>query len=92
MKTLALSVAITAFSASALAAGIDSRAYTCAGLHALVETNRFIFIGNPNFQDFVVSGPYYCGGGQYVQLRSVPTSDNPECTVNYCVSVPDQQR
>ena len=92
MKTLALSLAVTVLSVSAFAAGIDSRAYTCAGLHALIQTNRFVFIGNPNFQDFVVVDRSYCGGGQYVQLRSVPTSDNPECLVNYCVSLPDQQR
>lgn len=92
MKTLVLIGAMLAFSVPASAAGIDSRAYTCAGLHGLVQSQGFVFIGNPTFQDFVVSGPYYCSGGQYVQLRSAPTSDNPECVVNYCIPYPDQQR
>jgi hypothetical protein len=73
-----------AFSSSAFAAGVDSRAYSCAGLHALVAANRFVFINYPSFMDFVVANASYCSGGDILQLRSVPTSDNPECLVNYC--------
>lgn len=71
---------------SAAAAGIDSRVYTCADLHGLVAARGFVFISQPAFGDFVVSSPRYCGGGDIVQLRSVPTADRPECTVNYCMS------
>ena len=83
MKTAAF-VATALFSASASATGIDSRVYTCADLHHLIAASGFVFISQPAFGDFVVAGPYYCGGGQTMRLRSVPTLDRPECTVNYC--------
>ena len=86
MKRSALMVAFALFSSSAFAAGVDSRAYTCAGLHALVAANRFVFINYPSFMDFVVANGSYCSGGEVIQLRSVPTSDNPECIINYCRS------
>lgn len=76
-----------ALGASAVAAGIDPRIYTCANLHSLIAAQGFVFISQPVFGDFVVSGPYYCGSGQVVQLRSVPTLDNPQCLVNYCVGI-----
>jgi hypothetical protein len=88
MKNLAALAALVAFSTSAFAAGVDSRTYTCADLHALIAANRYVFIGNPDFQDFVVADVSYCSGGayaSYIQLRSVPTRDNPECIVNYCL-------
>ena len=81
-----LVVAAMTFSSSAFAAGVDSRAYTCDGLHALVAASRFVFINYPSFMDFVVANASYCSGGEVIQLRSVPTSDNPECLVNYCRS------
>ena len=85
MKRLALIVTgAMALSASAFAAGIDSRTVTCANLQSLIATQGFVFISQP-FGDFVVSGGYYCGGGQVVQLRSVPTTDVPSCPVIYCV-------
>jgi len=77
-----------AFSSSAFAAGIDSHSYTCAGLHSLIAAKGFVFINNPNFEDFVVANTSYCAGSGGVQLqlqlRSVPTTDTPECLVNYC--------
>lgn len=84
MKRCALFVAAMTLSVSAVAAGIDSRAYTCDGLHALIAANRFIFINYPSFMDFAVANSASCSGGEIIQLRSVPTSDNPECLVNYC--------
>jgi hypothetical protein len=84
MKRCALFVAAMTLSVSAFAAGIDSRAYTCDGLHALIAANRFIFINYPSFMDFAVANSSSCSGGEVIQLRSVPTSDNPECLVNYC--------
>jgi hypothetical protein len=33
---------------------------------------------------FVVVNGSYCSAGEMLGLRSVPTSDNPECLVNYC--------
>jgi hypothetical protein len=87
MKKLLLVAAAIACNSSAFAAGIDSRAYTCSALHALIEEQGFVFIGNPDFQDFVRSDRVGCSGDQRIQLRSVPTSDNPECTVNYCIYV-----
>jgi hypothetical protein len=86
MKSFALIVAAMASSSSAFAVGIDSRAYNCAELHALIAANRYIYINNPSFRDFVVANASYCSGGEMIQLRSVPTRDNPECLVNYCRS------
>src|SRR6184192_1717380 len=83
-KWSALIIAAMSFSSSAFAAGVDSRAYTCDGLHSLVAANRFVFVNYPSFMDFVVANSSYCSGGEIIQLRSVPTSDNPECLVNRC--------
>jgi hypothetical protein len=80
----ALIVAGMTASSSAFAAGVDSRAYTCDGLHALVAASRFVFINYPSFMDFVVANGSICSAGEMLGLRSVPTSDNPECLVNYC--------
>ena len=85
MQRLALiAIGAMALSASASAAGIDSRTVTCANLQTLIAAQGFVFISQP-FGDFVVAGAHYCGGGQLVQLRSVPTVDGPNCPVNYCV-------
>ena len=77
----------TALSCSTFAAGVDSRAYTCPALQGLIVQYRYIYIGNPNFQDFVVADASMCGGGEHIQVRSVLTLDRPECLVNYCVPV-----
>src|SRR5215472_14391962 len=79
MKQFALIVAAITFSFSAFAAGVDSRAYTCDGLHALVAANRFVFVNYPSYMDFVVANGSYCSTGEINQLRSVPTSDNLQC-------------
>ena len=84
MKRFLPAVFAMAVSSSAFASGVDSRSYTCAGLHALVSANRFVFINYPSFMDFVVANASSCSGGEMLQLRSVPTSDSPECIVNYC--------
>jgi len=68
----------------AFAAGIDSHAYTCPELQRLILSTGFVFINNPNFDDFVVSNASYCSGSEMLQLRTVPTKDLPECPVNYC--------
>jgi hypothetical protein len=87
MKRIVLTaIIVMALSFPASAAGIDSRAYTCSALQALIAANRFIFISAPVFGDFVVSDAYYCSGGESADLRSVPTSDNPGCVVKYCTS------
>ena len=82
---LALALAAIALSSPAYAAGIDSRAYTCPQLQRLILSNGFVFIGNPNFADFVVANVSYCPGLGQLQTRTVPTTDLPECPVNYCV-------
>jgi hypothetical protein len=84
MKRSVLIVALALVSSSAFAAGVDSRAYTCDGLHALVAANRFVFVNYPSYMDFVVANGSYCSSGEIIQLRSVPTSDNPQCLVNRC--------
>jgi len=84
MKRIALVLAAMAFSPSALAAGIDSRAYTCPQLQGLIATYRFVFINNPNFDDFVVADHSYCSFSNIIIRRTVPTIDTPECPVNYC--------
>ncbi len=69
---------------------LGSRNYTCPELQRLILSNRFIFINNPNFEDFVVSDVSYCSGGGIsgiIRLRTVPTKDFPECPVNYCLPI-----
>jgi hypothetical protein len=85
MKTFPLVLAATLCAFPAFAAGIDSHAYSCSALHALIATKGFVFIGNPDFQDFVVSRAEGCSGDYYIQVRSVPTSDDAQCPVNYCI-------
>jgi len=52
MKKFALAIAVMAFIYSpTFAAGTDSRAYTCADLHALIAANGFVFISSPAFGD-----------------------------------------
>ena len=72
------------FAVPASAAGVNSRAVTCPALQALIAQQRFVFIGNPDFQDFVVSDRSVCSGPDVIVTRSVPTLDNPQCLVNYC--------
>ncbi len=84
MLALVLSTAVSGLPAAA--AGIDSRAYTCAGLHSLIAAHGFVFISQATFGDFVVANRSYCSDGEVLERRSVATSDNPECLVNYCVS------
>jgi len=90
INRLALILGAIALSSSTVAAGIDSRTYMCADLHSLIIAKRFIFINNPTFEDFVVANASYCAGGEggseQLGLRSVPTTDSPECLVNYCAS------
>ncbi len=76
--------AILCAAAPAGAAGVDSRAYTCAGLQSLIAAQGFVFISAATFGDFAVASTYYCGGGDKLETRSVATSDNPECSINYC--------
>lgn len=86
INRLAVVLGAMALGSPAFAAGIDSRTYTCADLHGLIAAKGFVFINNPNFEDFVVANTSYCegSGGIQLELRSVPTTDNPECLVNYC--------
>jgi len=79
------SVVAALIAVPAAAAGIDSRNYSCSALQALIRQHGFVFIGNPDFQDFVVAGEAQCGIAATVQWRSVPTADRPECIVNFCV-------
>ena len=84
MKRIALVLAAMAFGPSAFAAGIDSRAYTCPQLQGLIATYRFVFINNPNFDDFVVADQSSCTFSNIMIRRTVPTIDTAECPVNYC--------
>ena len=68
----------------AAAAGIDSRRYSCAQLHALVAAQGFVFISQATFGYFVVANGSFCGGGDVIETRSVATADQPECPINYC--------
>lgn len=87
MKILSGLLGMIVLSSSAFAEGVYSNAYTCAALQNMIVANGYVFISNPNFQDYVVANRSYCSGGGIatVQRRSVPTSDNPECLVNYCI-------
>lgn len=86
MKILALIVAAMMFSVPTFANGVDSRAFTCAGLQSLIAQHGFVFISQATFGDFVVANRSFCAGADVIETRSVPTSDTPECLVNYCVS------
>ena len=79
-----IAAAIGACTTPAFAAGVDSRTYTCGGLQALITANRFVFVNTPGFDDFVVANASSCSGSDIIQRRTVPTTDNPECLVNYC--------
>lgn len=83
---LALGLTMAIFVSPAAAAGIDSRAYTCAGLQSLIAARGFVFISQATFGDFVVADRSQCSGVEIVELRSVATSDNAQCLVNYCVN------
>ena len=89
MKRVALALAVMALGPSAFAAGVDSRAFTCPQLQGAIATYRFIFINNPNFDDFAVADHSQCSFSDILIRRTVPTSDNPECVVNYCRPPPD---
>ena len=78
-----IAAAVAAFGSSASAAGINSRAYACSQLHALIAARGFVYIGIP-FQGFAVSGANFCSGGSRLEARSVATSDNPQCGIPYC--------
>jgi len=82
---LGLILGAMALSSPAFAAGIDSRTYTCAGLQDLIAAKGFVFISAATFGDFVVANISYCSGQARLQWRSVATTDNPECVVNYCI-------
>jgi hypothetical protein len=87
MKKMLIAATALVFGSSALAAGIDPRAYTCGGLHALIAARGFVYIGIP-FQGFGVSGAAVCSGDERLESRGVATSDNPQCTVPYCETRP----
>lgn len=87
MKKIVIAATAVAFGSPAVAAGIDSRAYTCDGLHALIAARGFVYIGIP-FQGYVVSGVNFCSGDERLEPRGVATSDNPACTVPYCETRP----
>jgi hypothetical protein len=90
LRKFAVAIAIAAFGPAAYAAGIDSRAYTCGGLHQLIAARGFVYIGIP-FQDFAVANGGFCSGNERLEARSVATSDNPECIVRYCETSPPHE-
>ena len=84
---LILILSAMALSSAALAAGLDSRTYTCADLQGLIAARGFVFISQATFGDFVVANASYCAAGATVlEWRSVATADRPECIVKYCVA------
>jgi hypothetical protein len=87
MKKFVIAAAVAALGSSAFAAGIDSRAYTCGGLHALIAQRGFVYIGIP-FQGFAVSGANFCSSNERLESRSVATSDSPQCPVPFCEDRP----
>jgi hypothetical protein len=89
MRVTALIVALTALCSSAFAAGIDSRAYSCAGLQSVIATQGFAFIDTPTFKDFAVAGRQFCSGSDRLESRAVATVDNPQCLVRYCTAEPN---
>ena len=84
IRRLVLILAAMALGLPVSANGVDSHAYNCAGLQALIAQSRWIFINNPDFEDTVVADARECSYGGYLEWRSVPTTDNPECIVFRC--------
>jgi hypothetical protein len=82
---IAFAAGLSALASPGLANGIDSRAYTCGDLHALIAKQGFVFISQATFGDFVVAEVSFCAGNSELQTRWVATRDQPECPVNYCV-------
>jgi len=87
VKKLAAILIAMMIAAPAHAAGIDSRALSCPTLHGVIAQHGYVFIAQPMFGDFIVAGPWFCSGGEYVQTRTVPTVDTPQCPVNYCAPI-----
>ena len=85
MRRLALILGTIVISLPAVAAGIDSRLYTCADLQSQIAARRFLFISQATFGDFAVADVSVCSGGQIVERRSVATRDSADCPINYCV-------
>ena len=83
-RRLALIILPVAFNLPAAAAGVNSHAYSCAQLHALIAQNRWIFINNPDFEDIVVADSHVCSFSDRLEWRSVATTDTPECVVYQC--------
>lgn len=90
MRRFAIAAAVVAFGASAFAAGVDPRAYTCGDLHALIAARGFVYIGVP-FQGFAVANASVCSGDERLESRSIATRDNGNCVVPYCESRPTQE-
>jgi hypothetical protein len=90
MKKFVVVAAVVAFGSSAFAAGIESRTFTCGGLHALIGSKGYVYIGAP-FQGFAVADANVCSGNERLEVHSVTTSDSPECVVRYCESRPEQE-
>ena len=84
IRKLALVVAAMLLNFPALAAGINSTAYTCPTLQALILARGYIFIGNSTFQDFVVANASLCSGGEQALVYTLPTMDQAQCPVTYC--------
>jgi len=89
IKKLILTLSAIGISSGALAGGlaVDSHPYTCPALQSLIAAQGYVYIANPNFMDNVVANASFCSGDERAQVRSVPTIDNPQCLVNYCIPV-----
>ena len=85
MRRLALILGTIAVSFPAVAAGIDSRLYSCTDVQSQIAARRFLFISQATFGDFAVADVSVCAGGQIVEQRSVATRDRADCPINYCV-------
>lgn len=92
IRRLAALLAGLVFALPALAAGVDSRNYSCADLHALIGRTGFVFLNNPDFQDFIVADISACEAASRLQSRTVPARDRRECPVNYCIPAPNSER
>jgi hypothetical protein len=85
-RAVAAFLCATLISCSALAAGVDPRAYRCVDLQALIAANGYVFLSQPAFGDFAVADVSHCASASITQLRSVPTRDNSQCPIRYCIS------
>jgi hypothetical protein len=85
MKTIAVTLALTAFATSAVA---QPRASTlnmsCGQARAVVATQGAVVLGTGGYTyDRFVNSGNFCQVTEYIEPAWVPTADTPQCPIGY---------